>query len=163
MQRQINQSNAVHRNLGHFDGYKDRRRPASGKYLLKSIGFGGEAGIRTLDALTSMPHFECGAFDHSATSPRSDGAPQERPGRERAVSAWSDACQAEKRLQVVSRAAHLARHCLFAARGTPIYRAWNTGITFQHSPVAKSLHRLSRWRNFQSVRSCGTNCSIFVG
>ena len=39
-------------------------------YHAISIGVGGEAGIRTLDALTSMPHFECGAFDHSATSPR---------------------------------------------------------------------------------------------
>jgi len=32
-------------------------------------GLGGEAGIRTLDTVTRMPHFECGAFDHSATSP----------------------------------------------------------------------------------------------
>ena len=33
------------------------------------IGDGGEGGIRTPDTLASMPHFECGAFDHSATSP----------------------------------------------------------------------------------------------
>ncbi len=32
-------------------------------------GFGGEAGIRTLGTLAGTPHFECGAFDHSATSP----------------------------------------------------------------------------------------------
>ena len=31
--------------------------------------FGGEGGIRTPDRLAPMPHFECGAFDHSATSP----------------------------------------------------------------------------------------------
>jgi hypothetical protein len=30
---------------------------------------GGEGGIRTHDTLAGMPHFECGAFDHSATSP----------------------------------------------------------------------------------------------
>jgi hypothetical protein len=30
---------------------------------------GGEGGIRTPDRLAPMPHFECGAFDHSATSP----------------------------------------------------------------------------------------------
>lgn len=30
---------------------------------------GGEAGIRTLGTLAGTPHFECGAFDHSATSP----------------------------------------------------------------------------------------------
>ena len=31
---------------------------------------GGEGGIRTPDTVTRMPHFECGAFNHSATSPR---------------------------------------------------------------------------------------------
>ncbi len=43
------------------------------KYRLVFIGgyakSGGEGGIRTPDTLASMPHFECGAFDHSATSP----------------------------------------------------------------------------------------------
>jgi hypothetical protein len=38
-------------------------------FTTKSIFFGGEGGIRTLDALAGMPHFECGAFNHSATSP----------------------------------------------------------------------------------------------
>jgi hypothetical protein len=39
---------------------------------------GGEGGIRTPDRLAPMPHFECGAFNHSATSP---GANQGRaPG-----------------------------------------------------------------------------------
>ena len=31
---------------------------------------GGEGGIRTPDALAGMPHFECGAFNRSATSPK---------------------------------------------------------------------------------------------
>jgi hypothetical protein len=30
---------------------------------------GGEGGIRTPGTLASTPHFECGAFNHSATSP----------------------------------------------------------------------------------------------
>ena len=30
---------------------------------------GGEGGIRTPDRLAPMPHFECGAIGHSATSP----------------------------------------------------------------------------------------------
>jgi hypothetical protein len=38
-------------------------------FSTKSTVFGGEGGIRTLDALAGMPHFECGAFNHSATSP----------------------------------------------------------------------------------------------
>ncbi len=29
----------------------------------------GEGGIRTLGTVSHTPHFECGAFDHSATSP----------------------------------------------------------------------------------------------
>jgi hypothetical protein len=36
--------------------------------------FGGEGGIRTPDTLASMPHFECGAFNHSATSPEPERA-----------------------------------------------------------------------------------------
>ncbi len=31
---------------------------------------GGEGGIRTPGTLASTPHFECGAFNHSATSPK---------------------------------------------------------------------------------------------
>ena len=38
------------------------------KYGVKIAG--GEGGIRTPDGLAPMPHFECGAFNHSATSPR---------------------------------------------------------------------------------------------
>jgi hypothetical protein len=30
---------------------------------------GGEGGIRTPDTVARMPHFECGAFNRSATSP----------------------------------------------------------------------------------------------
>jgi hypothetical protein len=35
---------------------------------------GGEGGIRTPDTVARMPHFECGAIDHSATSPWPDRA-----------------------------------------------------------------------------------------
>ena len=31
---------------------------------------GGEGGIRTHGTRKGTPHFECGAFDHSATSPQ---------------------------------------------------------------------------------------------
>jgi hypothetical protein len=33
---------------------------------------GGEGGIRTPDTVTRMPHFECGAFNRSATSPEAE-------------------------------------------------------------------------------------------
>ena len=39
--------------------------------FIRGLGGGGEGGIRTLDTVARIPHFECGAFDHSATSPRS--------------------------------------------------------------------------------------------
>ena len=39
-----------------------------GRRLMSGVG-GGEAGIRTLGTLAGTAHFECGAFDHSATSP----------------------------------------------------------------------------------------------
>src|SRR6185369_10545457 len=37
--------------------------------------YGGEGGIRTHDTLSSTPHFECGTFNHSATSPEPAQAP----------------------------------------------------------------------------------------
>ncbi len=37
---------------------------------------GGEGGIRTPDGLAPMPHFECGAFNRSATSPRAPSPAQ---------------------------------------------------------------------------------------
>ncbi len=37
---------------------------------------GGEGGIRTHGTRKGTPHFECGAFDHSATSPTRNGAPE---------------------------------------------------------------------------------------
>ena len=45
------------------------------KKLAISMDAGGEGGIRTPDTVARIPHFECGAIDHSATSPRSQGKP----------------------------------------------------------------------------------------
>src|SRR5437764_1073350 len=40
------------------------KRPHKGAFLI-----GGQGGIRTHDTLAGMPHFECGAIDHSTTCP----------------------------------------------------------------------------------------------
>ncbi len=62
--------NSTRRTRRHFGS---RRELAQLTLLLlrdaDSAGHGGEGGIRTPDTLASMPHFECGAFNHSATSP----------------------------------------------------------------------------------------------
>ena len=42
---------------------------------------GGEGGIRTPDTVARMPHFECGAFNHSATSPQGVGGASLAKGR----------------------------------------------------------------------------------
>ncbi len=42
----------------------------SGNLVVWYSDFGGEIGIRTLGTVTGTPHFECGAFDHSAISPQ---------------------------------------------------------------------------------------------
>jgi hypothetical protein len=56
-----------------WGGLWGRTSALSQKYfyyqLLGSLFRGGEGGIRTPDRLAPMPHFECGAFNHSATSP----------------------------------------------------------------------------------------------
>src|SRR5262249_42514341 len=44
--------------------------------LEEFLSGGGEGGIRTPDTVARMPHFECGAFNHSATSPWPQGARQ---------------------------------------------------------------------------------------
>ena len=40
---------------------------------------GGEGGIRTPDTVARTPHFECGAFNHSATSPWPQGDVERPP------------------------------------------------------------------------------------
>ncbi len=42
----------------------------NGDLGLLAYGAGGEGGIRTPDTVARMPHFECGAFNRSATSPK---------------------------------------------------------------------------------------------
>jgi hypothetical protein len=51
--------------------YSVRGINAAPLVIEKSVvaGIGGEGGIRTPDTVARMPHFECGAIDHSATSP----------------------------------------------------------------------------------------------
>src|SRR2546428_3619140 len=52
--------------LGHRERLRDRQQcPGSAARVER----GGEGGIRTPDTVARMPHFECGAFNHSATSP----------------------------------------------------------------------------------------------
>ena len=47
-----------------------RASSPDGQVSLRESGLGGgEGGIRTPDTVARMPHFECGAIDHSATSP----------------------------------------------------------------------------------------------
>lgn len=65
----------IFRNQDRADGYhlvRPSQRGAATDGLrigLMMSGHGGEGGIRTPDRLAPMPHFECGAFNHSATSP----------------------------------------------------------------------------------------------
>src|ERR1700742_2704346 len=63
---------------------------------------GGEGGIRTPDTVARMPHFECGAFNHSATSP--SGAGQKSPWYGRSHNRRTPAKQASR---VIDRAEKL--------------------------------------------------------
>jgi hypothetical protein len=42
---------------------------------------GGQGGIRTHDTLAGMPHFECGAFNHSTTCPAAEILERPRNGK----------------------------------------------------------------------------------
>jgi hypothetical protein len=76
----------MHYDLGYFDLEQKTLQPLDNPFgtrfvthVLGTICYpsvwagqakgGGEGGIRTPDRLAPMPHFECGAFNHSATSP----------------------------------------------------------------------------------------------
>jgi hypothetical protein len=55
-------------NFGNVSKFETNQQIAGEALRLKDR-HGGEGGIRTHDTVARMPHFECGAFDHSATSP----------------------------------------------------------------------------------------------
>ena len=62
-----------------MDTHKNARLTPKGREdLVHAVVDGGEGGIRTPDTVARMPHFECGAFNHSATSPRDRNAMGER-------------------------------------------------------------------------------------
>ena len=69
------------------------RRVAQAGGLPSRKKSGGEGGIRTPDALAGMPHFECGAFNHSATSPGRARTLWSRRARTM-HRGWSQACWA---------------------------------------------------------------------
>ena len=73
------------------------------------VGPGGEGGIRTHGRLAPTPHFECGAFDHSATSPRGRDAGRTTPafGRTRRSSSAALPCLACARPCVALNATRL--------------------------------------------------------
>ena len=106
---------------------------------------GGEGGIRTHDTLTSMPHFECGAFNHSTTSPcrrlpsrndcprdqpRVDGMAQERGGspgsrpttRSTAKRPQVEICRETRILDCATRLATTGHECKCFRRGSPARR-----------------------------------------
>src|SRR5579871_3791261 len=59
--------------LGHTLGQEPQHRAIIVQKQILIRSSGGEGGIRTPDTVARMPHFECGAFNHSATSPQTQG------------------------------------------------------------------------------------------
>jgi hypothetical protein len=75
----------------HFGDHWSGRVDNSIKINSLRVYRGGEGGIRTPDRLAPMPHFECGAFDHSATSPGAmTGRFGPRSGRVLGEEGWAD-------------------------------------------------------------------------
>src|SRR5690348_9099437 len=61
---------------------------------------GGEGGIRTPDRLAPMPHFECGAFNRSATSPKAPAGKAQITWARRALQAWTGAPLSRRRFRL---------------------------------------------------------------
>ena len=64
-----------HQKISRVDIWVDLTRQVGFMFKINDLGElnGGEGEIRTPDRVAPMPHFECGAFNHSATSPQSRG------------------------------------------------------------------------------------------
>lgn len=61
------------KNVGYNEGCHIARCAKSNNLKGLESKSGGEGEIRTPDTVARMPHFECGAFNHSATSPGREG------------------------------------------------------------------------------------------
>ena len=124
---------------------------------------GGEGGIRTPDRLAPMPHFECGAFNHSATSPRraksganprgrgrvlgEDGRPDKAPKQELRKDGG------EKR---VVRANGAAFHVTKTATGTPL-------LLLHGRPEFSLTWEPVMARHSTSQRSAGADRELIMG
>src|SRR3954452_24104722 len=87
---------------------------------------GGEGGIRTPDRLAPMPHFECGAFNHSATSPGAMAGDSHRPRSGRVLG--EDGGPDKARLQnlaapAVKKGAKTMEHLTVRANGAAFHVA----------------------------------------
>jgi hypothetical protein len=123
--------------------------------------YGGEGGIRTHDTLASMPHFECGAFNHSTTSPFGPGKPlvpsrfTRGGGR---VMGWRPRNWAERTVPTVSRPAPK-----FAS-----HRGWTMEAQADRDENLRSRRKtlMPRARPFQIARlfrGCGRSHIDFAG
>jgi hypothetical protein len=117
-------------------------------------GFGGEGGIRTPDRLAPMPHFECGAFDHSATSP---GAITERllasrSGRVLGEDGGADKRGAEIRAATVACGAKLAAAAAAEAEAGPHCSPIRFASRGPVGPARKEPERRRRTPFFTAAR-----------
>jgi hypothetical protein len=106
---------------------------------------GGEGGIRTHDTLASMPHFECGAFNHSTTSPFGPGKPlvpsRFTRGGGRVVG-WRPRNWAERTVPTVSRPApKFASHrgCTMEAQADRDENLWIEAANDAFAPPGTAL------------------------
>jgi hypothetical protein len=85
---------------------------------------GGEGGIRTHDTVARTPHFECGTFNHSATSP---SGPKSGSG-------------APRRGQVIRESRSGNKLCRMRSGGDfPLRRRYGTAATAAHSLLVGRL------------------------
>lgn len=121
---------------------------------------GGEGGIRTPGTLARTPHFECGAIDHSATSPR--GQPARRGHGRRRNSIRSPMCTSlpshkPPNAQVSQRTSRAAPR---AARRRDAPRAsLDSHVSTRKPRLASAAVRATRRAPFQpALATCTKTC-----
>ena len=106
---------------------------------VESAVFGGEGGIRTPDTVARMPHFECGAFNHSATSPQKQGTPSEMSDGGPGMAAFMRRAETARNVDAGPR-----RHKTGYARGREIFCTGQKSSIADAIPSRGALHLTGR-------------------
>lgn len=127
--------------------------------------YGGEGEIRTPDTVARMPHFECGAFNHSATSPGAKSGPDAPRGRGRVIGedGWPDKAAGKKITRLLLA---LGAWLLPPLRPTAVFPANATVTGAKDQSAGRRVgppYANTHWRSRAASLQCRPSKEVFAG